>query len=241
MTYVNLDPDYFDHPKTLQIEALLGQGGAELPLRLWCYCAKYSPKGGDLGKRSVAEVEALLRWRGDPGMAVRALVRVGFLARKARAYVIHDWREHQGHIWALKIRNKKAARTRWGKLVDKLIHKGAVVENTEVPDDSVTTAPVRSFPYPSVEQRTGSLDQKDSNDVKALIASASDKRAHALREVKLLSMPMPYGRYQNVPVSDLPIEYVERISDKLDGPGIGKDLRDAIALRLKVRAEEMAK
>lgn len=141
MAYLNLDPDYFDHPKTLLLVALLGSGSDVLPLRLWAYCSKFSPKDGVIGKRRPIEVESLIRWWGEDGLAIRGLMRSGFVGKTRDGYVVHDWKHHQGHIWALQQRNKKVARNRWDK-----IRKSRSTVDTSGTPKSTTSVPLSS-PY----------------------------------------------------------------------------------------------
>lgn len=113
MPSLNLDFDYFNHPKTRRLLGLLGRGAAELPVRLWCYCAKYFPDDGCLLSHSPQEVEAILEWSGDPGTAFAALLKVGFLEETPEGPQVHDWRDHAAHITAYHMRGKKMAEARW--------------------------------------------------------------------------------------------------------------------------------
>lgn len=72
MTNLNLDPDYFDHPKTNRLIGLLGRGAEGLPIKLWCFCAKYRAKDGNLIGYSPQEIELAVKWWGKPGEAVDA-------------------------------------------------------------------------------------------------------------------------------------------------------------------------
>ena len=170
MAYLNLDMDYFDHPKTLQLVAILGNGADTLPLRLWAYAGKFHAKNGALGRRSVSDLEGLIRWWGEPGHAVRALQRVGFIGRGRDGFFIHDWRKHQGHIQALKERNKKAAVNRWRNLRGKCEKTGSPVDTTGVPKSTSgmpLAVPFRSVPEQH-EQKVGRERTENSNGVKAL-------------------------------------------------------------------------
>lgn len=138
MSYLNVDLDYFEHPKTLTLIALLGNGAAELPLRLWAYCGKFKPEDGRLGKCSALEIESVLRWWGAPGKAVSALERAGFLSKGYRGYSVHDWKLHQGHIWALKMRNQAVAINRWKNIR----RQASLVDTSGIPKDT------RRIPYP---------------------------------------------------------------------------------------------
>lgn len=119
MPFLNLDLDYFTSPKTVRLSGLLGVGSETLPLRLWCHVAKHHARDGVLAGYSAQEVESFVGWRGDPGKAVEAMLRVGFLEETNGGFVVHDWLEHQGHIWALKKRNKRVAKVRWKNIREK--------------------------------------------------------------------------------------------------------------------------
>ncbi|MBI5192775.1 MAG: hypothetical protein HZA08_04955 [Nitrospirae bacterium] len=116
MPYLNLDLDYFNHPKTRRLIGLLGRGSEAFPLRLWCYCGKYHPGDGRLSDYSVQEIESILEFNGENGKLVEALIKVGFLHKDSNSYYVHDWNEHSGHIAALKEKAIKAAKTRWNNI-----------------------------------------------------------------------------------------------------------------------------
>ncbi len=121
MPFLNLDLDFFDHPKTKRLVGLLGRGADILPIRLWCYCGKYQAENGDLTGYSPTEIETLMGWWGQPGRALDAMLlpfmgRPGFLERTESGYKVHDWEEINGHISALKGRAKAAAKARWDKV-----------------------------------------------------------------------------------------------------------------------------
>src|SRR5689334_22972130 len=117
MPSLNLDLNYFGHRKTLRLEAILGKGAAELPLRLWTYCGKYHPDTGQFIGYSEAEIEGIAKWWGEPGMLIKTLSRpeILLLEKIDGGYQIHDWKEHAGHLWAFKRRAKTAAKKRWKK------------------------------------------------------------------------------------------------------------------------------
>lgn len=117
MPDINLDCDYFDHPKTRRLIGLLGRGAAELPLRLWTYCGKFHPESGRLAGHSAQEIESIVQWWGKSGDMVNAMLRVGFIEEeKDGTLSVHNFKDRQGHIAALKERGKKAAVARWAKL-----------------------------------------------------------------------------------------------------------------------------
>ena len=128
MAYLNLDLDYFDHPKTLRMIGLLGEVGAEIPIRLWAKVGKFFPRDGFLRGYSEADIDAIVGWHGKSGSAAAAMITVGFLIKEKGGFRIHDWEEHEGHIWALKIRNCKIAKKRWSKLRTAKKRQAAAVE-----------------------------------------------------------------------------------------------------------------
>ena len=136
MAYLNVDPAYFTHRKTLRLVARLGQGAEVLPIKLWAYCAAHHPKDGALLGYDQAELEALLGHK----EAVLALVAVGFLdvAPDGQGWVCHDWLEHQGHLAAFKDRAERGAKARWDKA--RMLKAGASNAKPE-PKHSSSNAP----------------------------------------------------------------------------------------------------
>jgi hypothetical protein len=116
MPDLNLDLDYFTHPKTTRLIGLLGKGAEVLPIRLWCYCGKYHAEDGRLTGYSTQEIESLVGWWGDSGVLIAALLKVHFLEGCENDFVCHDWADRNGHIQALKERNRKVAQNRWEKI-----------------------------------------------------------------------------------------------------------------------------
>lgn len=117
MPTLNLDLDYFEHPKTKRLVGLLGRGAESLPIRLWCYCGKYHRKDGSLSAYSSEEIEALVDWRGQKGKAIEALAKVGFVDEVDGVFVIHDWHDHAGHLEALHVSARHAAKKRWERFL----------------------------------------------------------------------------------------------------------------------------
>jgi hypothetical protein len=117
MPDLNVDIDYFDHPKTKRLVRLLGKGSEVLPLKLWSFTAHYFEKDGRLTGISTQEIESECRWWGPEGEMVQAMLEAVFLERAADGtLIVHDWLEHQGHILAFHERAKKGAQARWAKL-----------------------------------------------------------------------------------------------------------------------------
>lgn len=114
MPSINVDLDYFDHPKTRRLVHLLGKGSEVLPIRLWVYCARFHTRDGRLTGYSAQEIETGVAWWGRPGAALHALVESGFLDRVEDGFQVHDWLDHAKHLVSYKDRAKKAAAARWG-------------------------------------------------------------------------------------------------------------------------------
>ncbi len=115
MPYLNLDLDYFSHPKTRRLIGLLGGGSEVYPLRLWAYAGKFYASDGCLSDYSVQEFESALEWNGEKGELFEAMKKVGFVHQDSRGIYIHDWEDHAGHLKVFKERAQQAARERWGK------------------------------------------------------------------------------------------------------------------------------
>lgn len=115
MPSLNLDLDFFDHPKTKRLIGLLGRGAEILPIKLWAYCGKFHSKDGRLTDYTVQEIESIVGWWGEKERMVAALVKCGFLEPDQTGFKIHDWNFYQGHIEAYRQRAKTAAIKRWDK------------------------------------------------------------------------------------------------------------------------------
>jgi hypothetical protein len=115
MPSINLDLNYFDHPKTKRLVGLLGRGADVLPVRLWCTCGKHYPDSGELTGLTAQEIESQVAWWGQPGQMVEAMVKVGFLEKVDSGYAVHDWQDHSGHLAVYRDRAKTAAKARWSK------------------------------------------------------------------------------------------------------------------------------
>ena len=115
MPYLNLDLDYFTHPKTMRLTGLLGPQAVCMPIRLWCYVGKYHCATGMLEAYSKQEIESAIGWTGNSGELVDAMVKISLLEAVPLGYRVHDWKEHAGHLSAFKKRAKTAAKVRWRK------------------------------------------------------------------------------------------------------------------------------
>ena len=113
MPSLNLSLDFFDHPKTQRLIGALGAGAESLPIRLWCYTAKFHFRDGVLDGYSKESLENICRWNGEKGALIRELISIGFLEQIEGGFKVHDWKDHAGHFL---IYHKKAVlmnKTRW--------------------------------------------------------------------------------------------------------------------------------
>lgn len=113
MPSLNIDLDFFEHPKTRRLVDRLGRGAEAMLVRMWCYTARYYSETGRLTGLPGPEIEAVCRWEGEKGKAVAAMVEIGWLDLVEGEYQVHDWQEHEGHIARYKVRAKAAAGGRW--------------------------------------------------------------------------------------------------------------------------------
>lgn len=146
MAFLNLDLDFFAHPKCARLVGLIGRDSEVFPLRLWAYTAKYHSVDGKLSGYSPQAIERIVQWGGQPGQCVDALAAVGFIDKIGESeWKVHDWVDYQGHIHALKLRNKKVARNRW-----KSIRKaGITVDTSGIPKQNSgipQSLPIQSLP-----------------------------------------------------------------------------------------------
>ena len=158
MSYLNLDLAYFTHRKTLRLLGLLGHRADVFPLRLWAYVAGHYPESGLLQSYLPSEIEAIIGWRGKPGDAVEALVRVGFLETTPDGFLIHDWAAHEGHLSAFSERARHAAQMRWSKLKP---HALSIAQTA--PEQSVEQSPVPHPTVPTVPNQPSVVLQRPEN------------------------------------------------------------------------------
>jgi len=154
MPYLNLDLDYFEHPKTRRLVGLLGNGSAEIPIRLWCYVGKYHPESGHLTGYSLEEIEGVIGWWGDSGKAIEALLRVGFISKRGRGfYTVHDWLDHSGHLGVFKKRGMDGAKARWGKAkaMQNDESSNAYEGDKQYPSSTIPTKPTEEHKPPPLQ------------------------------------------------------------------------------------------
>lgn len=89
--YVQLDADYWDHPKTLKLIELLGARGEIIPVKMWTWAARFKKTGVF---DSPSQLATACRFRGKPQALQDALKKAGFL--EPDGLTIHDWWERTG-------------------------------------------------------------------------------------------------------------------------------------------------
>lgn len=112
---LNVRSDYFRHPKTELLVELLGPGAQVLPISLWALCCEFHCRDGRMVGRSDEQIELKAGWWGDKGKALSALAKAGFIAKKNGVWGVVNWRKHQGHIYALKMKGRRMAEARWSQ------------------------------------------------------------------------------------------------------------------------------
>lgn len=119
MPSFNVDFNYSDHPKVLRLIGRLGNGADAIPVRLWNFCAKFFGNDGLIRGYSLEELEASLRWWGEAGKCIDALVALGFVEVVVEGIQVHDWSENQPHIKAYREKAKRMNEQRNAKTAHK--------------------------------------------------------------------------------------------------------------------------
>lgn len=224
MTYLNVDLDFLDHPKTRRLVGQLGHGAEVLVLRLWTYCGRYHPGDGALIDYDAQEIESLAGWTGDPGAMVQAMVKVGFLDQTHDGVVIHDWKEHQGHIIAYRKRGKQMAKARWaraGHAASNATSNAASIAGTRPIDDAASNAGPPSASdaasnaptYPILPNRPNQPSQQVCVS-QAPVAHAADTHTDDTHAAET---------HTPGSATDLPWPSLEEVRQRADIRGISKD------------------
>ena len=111
--YVQLDADYWDHPKTLVLVEMLGPTADVYPPRLWSWCAKYRKNGV---MASIAQIAHACRWAGDPKQLADGLYAAGFL--ESDLLTLHDWMDRSGGDIAVYEGKKRRMREKYHQSKD---------------------------------------------------------------------------------------------------------------------------
>ncbi len=206
MAYLNLDLDYFDHPKTKRLVGLLGRGSDVLPVRLWCYCGKFHADTGDMTGYSPTELESLIGWWGQPGKAVEVLEHLKFLDATDSGYKVHDWDKINGHIAAFKARAQAGAAEKWRRVKAEADAQAMLKQSLSNAASNALTDPSLLVKDQYVEAASppggsGFRIAPRSEEAAAHAAHAKHEAAHAREEAKPKktfgpeSVPMKAARF----------------------------------------------
>lgn len=119
MPSINVEENFPDHRKTMQLEDELRREPETWLVRLWCYTCRHHPETGRLSGFSADAIEKVVRWRYGAGRLVAAMVKVGFLepipVSEGGGFAVHDWLHWARHLAIYSERGRKGAKARWSK------------------------------------------------------------------------------------------------------------------------------
>lgn len=241
MPDINVDPDYPSHPKTIQLKALLGNDADIFPVRMWCWCAKYSKDEGSFGKLSSKEIAYYLGWFADPEPFILAMVKTRFLEKNGRGgYRCHGWRERNGHIGAMSAKGRANAIKRWdeirknGKVLKKSIESiNATSIATKLSCNASSNAlTYRTEPAVPAVKTTVTVDSRAKEGQTETALGAEQRR--------LLDMRWNIeGQYFTAHIINLPIDYCQWALKNIKALGV--EYRAALKLRLEMFEQDSIK
>ena len=85
MPSLNLDLDFFEHPKVKRLRSLIGSEAEIFLIRLWAYAGIYHARDGFFKDYSSKEIETVVNWSGKSEAMLKAFVNVGFLKKSKNA------------------------------------------------------------------------------------------------------------------------------------------------------------
>lgn len=88
---------FFDHPKTMRLEAASGEKAVLALLRLWAWASRHR-SNGELTGLTNREIATAARWKGKADLLVAALESTGWLDRDGASIHLHDWADWQGWV-----------------------------------------------------------------------------------------------------------------------------------------------
>ncbi len=196
MAYLNLDPDFLNHPKTIRLLGETGPEGVVCLLRLWCFCAKFAPNG-DLSRYSASAIEKeIMQWHSEPEKLLITLQKMHFIEDKQqgqkRGYFVHDWKKHQGHILKLRERARRNAAKRWGKIAPPQKRQKRSRAGSDAGSSATGNAPYRPVPpvqsLPSLPSSPVPLTKTDKAD--SLINLKPEDLKALGQEIAALPLPV---------------------------------------------------
>jgi len=93
---IRLDVGALDHPKLLALEEQLGAKAVLCLVRLWCFTARYRPKGSLKGMTD-AQIGAAAHWPGPAGTLIESLISLRLVDGIALKRSVHGWMRRQGY------------------------------------------------------------------------------------------------------------------------------------------------
>lgn len=186
MAYLNLDLNFLEHPKTLRLNSAIGKDSEIYPIRLWIYCGKYHPDNGKLDGYTNTEIEAIVKWSGEKGTLVAALIKFKFLLKTEKGYKVKDWEDHEGHFFALRERAKAGAMARWNKIKGISKNVNSTMDSAGVSNKNVRK--VVGHILKTFESKKGArypFSNIDGKIIKSLVTLYSESQVMALWDVFL--------------------------------------------------------
>lgn len=144
-----VDPDFFNHWKSLTLVTKLGDERALLSvLRLWAHCHS---RRNDTFPLTPSKLAAICQWKGDAEKLFEAMVddEEGFLNRNADDddYTVHDW-------W----KTNRAITSKWGnsnarKDLNSRDENESKSNRKQVENNSLSSLPISSLPEGESERK----------------------------------------------------------------------------------------
>ena len=159
---IRLRYEFFDHPKTIALEAACGDAGIVSLLRLWSWARVNRPKGNLTGLTGPM-VERIAGWRGAKGVLLQALKATlqgypsGWLdVTPDGTFVLHGWEEHQQ--WSM----SQEARSTAASIAGKASAKSRQEKKLYVPLNGALEkrSTKRSTPSPSPSPTPGECEEE---------------------------------------------------------------------------------
>lgn len=92
-TDIRLAVGFFDHPKTIKLERLLGLQGVVSLMRLWLWATQNRPDGV-LSEMDIDDIEIAARWNGEQRALYDVLTKLRFVDTVDGEPHLHDWKDH---------------------------------------------------------------------------------------------------------------------------------------------------
>jgi hypothetical protein len=174
---IRLSLGFWDHWKTVTLEAELGFEAVKSLQILWCFAAQNKPSGvlSGMPKRAVAIAS---KYQGDREVFIDMLIELRFLDFDGESYSLHDWEEHNGFVATSEQRSeqaRKAINSRWEKKrgIQQNNEQNQAV-NTERNTERNTPSPSPS-PSPSPKEKSVICDP--TFDQKSNVTGCADHHA----------------------------------------------------------------